>query len=202
VKYAIAPGAIFRRADVRSDLLNGLRALDRAGVDRCSIQTIPRLIAAGRPWVPRIDCYIMVGGNIRRLCRTIPPSAIGYSPGKNLVFCAGICLMIAGTAFRWYSARLLGQYFTFDVATQRGQALIETGPYKYVRHPSYSGALVSLFGFGLALGNWASLIAAVSCLGGAYAYRIPVEEAALSAALGESYRRYMRRTWRLVPFLF
>jgi protein-S-isoprenylcysteine O-methyltransferase Ste14 len=121
---------------------------------------------------------------------------------RTWFFCAGICLMIAGTAFRWYSARLLGQYFTFDVATQRGQALIETGPYKYVRHPSYSGALVSLSGFGLALGNWASLIAAVSCLGGAYAYRIPVEEAALSAALGESYRRYMRRTWRLVPFLF
>ena len=122
--------------------------------------------------------------------------------GRTSVFCAGICLMIAGTAFRWYSARLLGKYFTFDVATQGGQVLIESGPYRYVRHPSYSGALVTLLGFGLALGNWAALVASVSCLGVAYAYRIPVEEAALSAAIGEPYRQYMRRTWRLVPFLF
>jgi protein-S-isoprenylcysteine O-methyltransferase Ste14 len=126
----------------------------------------------------------------------------GIHRERTRVFFGGICLMIAGAAFRWYSARLLGRYFTFDVATQGGQALIEAGPYKYIRHPSYSGALVSLFGFGLALGNWASPFAAVSCLGAAYAYRIPVEEAALSAALGESYRQYMRRTWRLVPFLF
>jgi len=130
----------------------------------------------------------------------LPQTAI-HSERTSLLF-AGICLMIAGTAFRWYSARLLGKYFTFDVATQGGQVLIESGPYIYVRHPSYSGALVSLLGFGLALGNWAALVASVSCLGVAYAYRIPVEEAALSAALGEPYRQYMRRTWRLVPFLF
>ncbi|PYV59303.1 MAG: isoprenylcysteine carboxylmethyltransferase family protein [Acidobacteria bacterium] len=130
----------------------------------------------------------------------LPKTAIHWE--RTLVFLASICLMIAGTAFRWYSARLLGKYFTFDVATQGGQVLIECGPYRYVRHPSYSGALVSLLGFGLALGNWAALIASVSCLSAAYAYRIPVEEAALSAALGEPYRQYMRRTWRLVPFLF
>jgi len=130
----------------------------------------------------------------------LPKTAIHWE--RTLVFLASICLMIAGTAFRWYSARLLGKYFTFDVATQGGQVLIERGPYRYVRHPSYSGALVSLLGFGLALGNWAALIASVSCLSAAYAYRIPVEEAALSAALGEPYRQYMRRTWRLVPFLF
>jgi len=130
----------------------------------------------------------------------LPQAAIRRE--RTLDFCAGICLMIAGTAFRWYSARLLGKYFTFDVATQGGQVLIESGPYRYVRHPSYSGALVTLLGFGLALGNWAALVAAVSCLSAAYAYRIPVEEAALSVAVGEPYQQYMRRTWRLVPFLF
>ena len=130
----------------------------------------------------------------------LPQTAIHW--GRTIVFFAGVFLMIAGTVFRWYSARLLGKYFTFDVATQGGQVLIESGPYRYIRHPSYSGALVTLLGFGLALGNWAALVASVSCLGVAYAYRIPVEEAALSAALGEPYRQYMRRTWRLVPFLF
>jgi protein-S-isoprenylcysteine O-methyltransferase Ste14 len=61
---------------------------------------------------------------------------------------------------------------------------------------------LTLFGFGLALGNWAGLVAALSCLGVAYAYRIAVEESALTAALGDTYVQYMKRTWRLVPFVF
>lgn len=77
----------------------------------------------------------------------------------------------------WYSATVLGKYFTFDVAIQSGQALVEVGPYRYVRHPSYSGALLTLLGFGLALGSWVGGAVALSCLGLAYAYRIPIEEA-------------------------
>ena len=122
---------------------------------------------------------------------------------RTPIFFIGIGLMLVGIAFRWYSASLLGKYFTFDVAIHSGgQTLIEVGPYRYIRHPSYTGALVSLLGFGLALGNWAGLVAGVSCLSIAYAYRIPVEEAALASALGETYQQYLGRTWRLVPFLF
>ncbi len=121
---------------------------------------------------------------------------------RTSLFFSGVCLMLLGVALRWYSAAILGKYFTFDVAVQGGQALIETGPYRFIRHPSYSGALVSLAGFGLALGNWAGLAAGLCCLGSAYAYRIPVEEAALASALGDGYTQYMKRTRRLVPFLF
>ncbi len=121
---------------------------------------------------------------------------------RTSLFFSGVCLMLLGVALRWYSAAILGKYFTFDVAVQGGQALIETGPYRFIRHPSYSGALVSLAGFGLALGNWAGLAAGLCCLGSAYAYRMPVEEAALASALGDGYTQYMKRTRRLVPFLF
>jgi protein-S-isoprenylcysteine O-methyltransferase Ste14 len=126
----------------------------------------------------------------------------GISWKRNSLFAFGICFMLMGVTLRWYSAAVLGKYFTFDVAIQSGQVLIEAGPYRYIRHPSYSGALLTLLGFGLALGNWAGLAAALSCLGFAYAYRIPVEESALALALGETYKQYMKRTWRLVPFLF
>jgi protein-S-isoprenylcysteine O-methyltransferase Ste14 len=130
----------------------------------------------------------------------LPQAAIPWK--RTSLFFVGICLMLLGITLRWYSAALLGKYFTFDVAIQSGQVLVEVGPYRYIRHPSYSGALLTLLGFGLALGNWAGLAANLSCMGFAYAYRIAVEEAALASALGEVYKQYMRRTWRLVPFLF
>jgi protein-S-isoprenylcysteine O-methyltransferase len=130
----------------------------------------------------------------------VPNGAISWM--RSSVFVLGIFLMAAGIALRWYCILILGKFFTFDVATHSGQPLIETGPYRYIRHPSYTGALVTLVGFGLALGNWAGLAALLSCMGIAYSYRIPVEEAALTAALGDSYERYVRRTWRLVPFVY
>jgi protein-S-isoprenylcysteine O-methyltransferase len=131
---------------------------------------------------------------------SLPQTAIKWQRAE--IFWTGICLMLFGTAFRWYSAHVLGKFFTFDVAILGDHTLIEAGPYRCIRHPSYTGALVSLIGFGLALGNWVALAVAVFCLSIAYVYRIRVEEAALIAALGESYVQYQRRTWRLVPFLF
>src|SRR5713226_3451402 len=103
----------------------------------------------------------------------LPQAAIPWK--RTSLFFVGICMMLLGIALRWYSAALLGKYFTFDVAIQSGQTLVEAGPYRYIRHPSCSGALITLLGFGLAIGNWLGLAASLSCLGLAYAYRIPIE---------------------------
>ena len=130
----------------------------------------------------------------------LPPAAISWR--RTEVFWVGIALMLAGMGLRLYAMTLLGRYFTFDVTVRSDQKVIEAGPYRYIRHPSYAGALLTLAGFGLALGNLAGLAAALACLGIAYAYRIPVEEAAMVAVLGEPYKQYVDRTWRLVPFLF
>jgi protein-S-isoprenylcysteine O-methyltransferase Ste14 len=121
---------------------------------------------------------------------------------RPVVFYIGIGLMLAGLAFRFYAMSLLGRFFTYDVAVHAGQTVIEVGPYRYIRHPSYTGALITLVGLGLALGNWAGLFVVLGLMAVAYAYRISVEEAALLAALGDPYKQYMRRTRRLIPFLF
>jgi len=120
---------------------------------------------------------------------------------RTAVFFTGIVLMIAGIAFRFYAMSVLGKFFTYQVAVHPGQTVVDTGPYRYLRHPSYTGALITLAGLGLALGNWASLLALLACMGAAYYYRISVEERALLETLGEPYKQYMQRTWRLVPFL-
>jgi protein-S-isoprenylcysteine O-methyltransferase len=120
---------------------------------------------------------------------------------RTELFFLWIALMWVGIAFRYYCMRALGRYFTYQVDVHTGQTVIETGPYRYIRHPSYTGALLTVIGLGLTLGNWASLIGVVACVSAGYAYRIHVEEAALLSALGQPYSEYMRRTARLVPFV-
>ncbi len=128
-----------------------------------------------------------------------PQFAIGGN--QVLLFAAGIVLMLAGMAFRWYSIRVLGRYFTAIVAIQPEHQIIEAGPYHWLRHPSYTGALMTFLGFALAIGNWLSLlIVAVSTAIG-YGYRITVEERALLTAFGDAYRDYMKRTKRIIPFV-
>jgi protein-S-isoprenylcysteine O-methyltransferase Ste14 len=118
------------------------------------------------------------------------------------LFDAGIAVWLGGSMFRFYSMRTLGRFFTYDVAVSSGQQVIERGPYRWIRHPSYLGSLVANIGIGMTLTHWLAIFLPAICLGVAYAYRIPIEERALEGGLGSAYREYMRRTWRLVPFLF
>lgn len=133
-------------------------------------------------------------------CALLLPGAALASAARTL-FVVGICCVLAGTALRWWAVVTLGRYFTVEVATQASQPVIDVGPYRHIRHPAYTGMLLALIGFALALGNWAGLLAMLVLPGVAFGYRIAVEEAALLSTLGEAYARYMRRTWRLIPYL-
>jgi protein-S-isoprenylcysteine O-methyltransferase Ste14 len=111
----------------------------------------------------------------------------------------GTALMLAGTAFRAWAILVLGRFFTVTVTIQPDHRIVEEGPYRRLRHPSYTGLLLAMIGLGLALGNWLSLLAlAVLPLVGVL-LRIRAEESALSRALGDDYRAYAARTDRLIP---
>jgi protein-S-isoprenylcysteine O-methyltransferase Ste14 len=130
----------------------------------------------------------------------VPQFFIGSS--WKVMFDAGIVVWLSGSSFRFYSMRMLGRFFTYDVAISTGQHVIERGPYRWLRHPSYLGSLVAEIGFGMTMTNWLAMVLPVICLAAAYAYRIPIEERALVQGLGRPYSEYMRRTWRLIPFVY
>jgi len=115
---------------------------------------------------------------------------------------AGIALFAAGLILRWHAIVWLGRFFTVNVAIAADHCVVDTGPYRYVRHPSYTGVLLAFLGYGIALGNWLSLLAVTVPIAAAFMRRIAVEEAALTGALGQAYREYASRTRRLVPFIY
>jgi protein-S-isoprenylcysteine O-methyltransferase len=125
----------------------------------------------------------------------------GLGPAPAAV-AAGVALFVGGLALRWYSIMYLGRYFTVNVAIATDHRVIDTGPYRYIRHPSYTGALMAFVGLGLALRNWAALAVMVVPIALVFLWRIRVEEAALAQALGDTYRDYMSRTKRLVPAVY
>jgi protein-S-isoprenylcysteine O-methyltransferase Ste14 len=129
-----------------------------------------------------------------------PQLAIAWD--RPLLFAIGISLMLAGVAFRWYSIRVLGKFFTRTVSIQVGHSVVEKGPYRYIRHPSYTGAMLTFIGFALTLTNWLSLGVVLLGMILGYGYRVHVEEQALIEGLGPVYKEYMLRTKRFIPYVF
>ncbi len=134
-------------------------------------------------------------------CAVLLPDA-ALRAGRELIFWLGIALMLLGAAFRAYAIRVLGRYFVVTVAVGPDQRVVDVGPYRYIRHPSYTGALLVLLGLGLTLTNWASLAVLAACNLVGFAYRVAVEERALREIIGLPYSAYMRRTRRFIPFVF
>ena len=115
---------------------------------------------------------------------------------------AGLIVMWLGLAIRVWAIAALGRAFRTTVEVDPGQAIVSNGPYRWVRHPSYTGLLLIVAGFGLAVGNWLALAACLALPLPAVLRRIRVEEAELARVLGEPYRTYQARTKRLVPGLW
>ena len=110
--------------------------------------------------------------------------------------------MAAGLLLRAWAIRVLARQFTVDVSVRPDHELVRRGPYRLVRHPSYTGALLTFLGFALALGSWASLAAVMVPVVLAFLRRIRIEERVLAEAFPEAYPAYARTTWRLVPYVW
>lgn len=180
---------------VTSELLVFVRTVAAVG---------PRAHMAAYRGQDRMSGPVLIGGVLlsiavgSSLAQKVPSAAMTY--GRAAIFALGLIVAVAGIVVRWYAIVTLGRFFTMRVQTIAGQKVVESGPYRLVRHPSYTGALLTLLGALLLSTNWLTLACFLLALPGV-GYRIYVEERALVRELGESYSTYMRRTKRLVPFL-
>ena len=118
--------------------------------------------------------------------------------GRPVVFASGVALMLGGLALRRWAIVTLGRFHTLSVTALHGHELVDRGPYRAVRHPSYAGSLLIGLGILLCATNWLAL-AAFPVLAAGHAYRMRVEESVLRAEMGAAYSDYMDRTRALIP---
>jgi protein-S-isoprenylcysteine O-methyltransferase len=111
----------------------------------------------------------------------------------------GFAVFAFGIGFRIWAVRTLGRFFRYTIVVDADHRVVEDGPYRLVRHPSYTGLLMAAFGTGIALGNWLSVAACLLPALIGFSIRLLHEERVLAAQLGEPYRSYMGRTKRLIP---
>ena len=119
--------------------------------------------------------------------------------GTSVVFWIGIIIIVLGLFLRYWSINILGKYFRTTVEVEESQKIVQKGPYKFIRHPSYSGIILFCIGYGLAVQNWLSLIIAISLPTIALLYRIKIEEEALVKGIGTDYEAYQKKTKKLIP---
>lgn len=129
-----------------------------------------------------------------------------YAPGAfhagRWLRCVCLGLLAAGLAIRWTAIYTLGRSFSANVAIHATQRLNQTGLFRWMRHPSYTGMMLIFVAMGLNTRNWLGLGIIVLLPMAALLYRIHVEEAALTGAFGAEYVEYSERTKRLIPGIF
>ena len=123
----------------------------------------------------------------------------GISVARWPIFIIGLAIVILAMALRRWAVLTLGQFFTVQVQVRSGQTVVDTGPYRWVRHPSYTAITMSFVGIGVALENWLSLLVLIVVPTIGLVIRIRVEERALLEALGEPYREFSATRARLIP---
>lgn len=141
---------------------------------------------------------VVLGSGVLAWAVTRAVSFGRYEHGSLL---AGIAfaLVALGSALRWWAIVVLGRFFTVDVAIHSGHELVTRGPYRLLRHPSYTGALLVIAGLGLLFDSAPAFLCLLVPVTGVMLRRIQVEERALAGHFGGAWHAHCERTWRLVP---
>lgn len=151
---------------------------------------------AGSFWAVIVS--IWVGVEVAFLCEAF---RIGwFLPGD--LWPVGLAVAAVGIGVRVWAIVTLGRFFSPVVQIERDHRIVRAGPYRWVRHPSYTGLLLTLVGVGLTVGAVTGVALALAIAAVPFGYRIRVEERALAARFGAEWTEYARSTWRLFPGVF
>jgi protein-S-isoprenylcysteine O-methyltransferase Ste14 len=114
----------------------------------------------------------------------------------------GLLLMLAALWLFYATHRQLGRNWSVTLDTRKKHELVATGVYSRVRHPMYSAFWLLAFAQAALLANWVAGLAGIVGWGILFFMRVGREEALMIDTFGDDYRAYMRRTARVIPYVY
>jgi len=123
-----------------------------------------------------------------------------FLPPSPFLFWSGLALLAAGLLFSVWARAYLGRNWSGVVTIKEDHELVRSGPYRYVRHPIYSGLLLAFVGTAVAQDRWRGLVA-VAIAFAAFWMKARIEERWLTQTFGDQYAKYRREVAALVPLL-
>jgi len=111
----------------------------------------------------------------------------------------GALALTVGITLLGVSHHHLGKSFHSFVVTKEGQTFVDSGPYRWIRHPIYTAFIINYIGGGLLAGSWVLTFVPVLLYGVLVALRVKNEEQAMLDQFGPVYADYMQRTGRFLP---
>lgn len=148
--------------------------------------------------LPRNAMLALAGALIYARWFSIGPLGRRFVPALPEIRIAGIALTAAGLALAFWARYHLGRNWSSQITLKEGHTLVCTGPYRYLRHPIYSGILLALVGTALTVGRYRALLG-VALAWLAFLWKASQEDAWLARAFGEQFERQRQRTGRLLP---
>jgi protein-S-isoprenylcysteine O-methyltransferase Ste14 len=123
------------------------------------------------------------------------PIPIPYIPRQLLA----MVVVLGGLGLRYYAVNTLGRFFTTQVSIQSQHRLITDGPYRCIRHPAYTGLLITFAGAGVAMGDFLALLIVTGPVFLALNARVTIEEKVMQKKFGENYKIYQEKTKKFLP---
>lgn len=124
-----------------------------------------------------------------------------FVPDTLTTAAIGLGIQLASMLFYFWSRSYLGRLWSGQITIMKGHHLVETGPYRLLRHPIYTGFIGMFVGTAIVSGQYHALVGIAVCII-AYARKIPMEEAALRAEFGEAFDAYRQKRWAFIPWVY
>jgi protein-S-isoprenylcysteine O-methyltransferase Ste14 len=125
---------------------------------------------------------------------------LNFAPVNPALSSVGLFLTISGMAFFVWARQNLGRNWSQTVSAKEDHELVTSGPYRYVRHPMYTGGFVACLGSAIACGGaWIFLLV---FLGAIFFWRVGAEDKLMAQQFPNEFPGYKQRTKALIPFVW
>lgn len=146
---------------------------------------------------------VMVSGYVIVYARVFAIGILSYRiiPKNDVTGIIGLAVCISGVAFAIWARRTLGTNWSGEVTLKKEHELVQSGPYKIVRHPIYTGFEIGLLGVAITIGQLKGLVG-LSVVFVNHYFKTLMEEEIMYSQFPTQYPEYVKRVKRLVPFIF